>query len=69
MYPPERVRCSDLARALAKNRTAEASFDNFAPSHQKEYLRWFEEAKKPETRSRRLEQALERLAAGKRLRS
>jgi uncharacterized protein YdeI (YjbR/CyaY-like superfamily) len=54
---------------LAKNRTAEASFDNFAPSHQKEYLRWFEEAKKPETRSRRLEQALERLAAGKRLRS
>jgi uncharacterized protein YdeI (YjbR/CyaY-like superfamily) len=36
-----------------------------AYTHRKEYARWIEEAKRPETRERRTVQALEMLRAGK----
>ena len=36
-------------------------------THRKEYARWIGSAKRPETRERRLEQALEMIARGDRL--
>jgi uncharacterized protein YdeI (YjbR/CyaY-like superfamily) len=55
----------DLRRALAANRKASAAFEAFSPSHKREYLEWITEAKREETRNRRVEQAVEWLAEGK----
>lgn len=55
----------DLAAALKKNRKAQATFDGFAPSHRREYIEWITEAKKAETRARRLATTIEWLAEGK----
>ena len=55
----------DFARALAKNKRAAMHFDRIAPSHKKNYLYWINEAKKPETRERRISRAVRMLAAGK----
>ena len=50
---------ADLAKALKGNKKARAAFEDMAPSHRKAYAQWIEDAKKPETRSRRLAKALE----------
>ena len=55
----------DFAAALASNAKAQAAFDSFAPSHRREYLEWITEAKREETRNKRIAQALEWLAEGK----
>ncbi|HYC72488.1 MAG TPA: YdeI/OmpD-associated family protein [Opitutaceae bacterium] len=55
----------DLAAALKTNRKAAATFDAFPPSHRREYVEWITEAKRPETRARRIDTTLEWLAAGK----
>ena len=55
----------DFAQALAANHAAQATFDAFAPSHRREYLEWITEAKREETRAKRIAQALEWLAEGK----
>ena len=39
-----------------------------SPSHRKEWVRWVEEAKKPETRAARIEKTAESLRAGKKAR-
>ena len=56
--PPE------LAKALAKDKTAKARFDALAFTHRKEYAQWVAEAKRAETRDRRVRDTLERLKAG-----
>ena len=56
----------DLAAALRKSAAAEKSFDELSYTHRKEYVRWVEEAKKPETRARRVAQTIEMLTEGKR---
>lgn len=55
----------DLASALKRNARARATFDGFSPSHRREYVEWITEAKRAETRARRLAQTLEQLAEGK----
>ena len=62
---PPPVAPADLAAALKRNRQARLAFDGFSPSQQREYVEWITEAKRPETRQRRLAQALEWLAEGK----
>ena len=57
---------ADFAAALRKNRKAQAHFDSFSYSHRKEYVEWITEAKTEETRKRRLDTAVEWIAAGKR---
>lgn len=52
----------DLARALAQNETAKTYFEAFPPSSKKIILGWIETAKRPETRSRRIDETV-RLAA------
>ncbi len=56
----------ELAEALAGNGPASATFQAFPPSAQYEYVEWVAEAKRPETRGKRIAQALEWLAEGKR---
>ena len=55
----------DLAAALKKNRRAAAAFAAFSPTNQREYIEWLVEAKRDETRARRLSQAIEWIAEGK----
>jgi uncharacterized protein YdeI (YjbR/CyaY-like superfamily) len=56
----------DFSVALAANPAAAQFWEGLAPSHRYEYLQWITEAKRDETRSRRIGQALEWLAEGKR---
>jgi uncharacterized protein YdeI (YjbR/CyaY-like superfamily) len=62
---PEAKVPSDLAAAFRKNKKAGAAFENFSPSHRREYIEWITEAKRDETRAKRLATTLEWLAAGK----
>ncbi len=55
----------DLAAALKKDRKAAATFDGFPPSYRRDYIEWIVEAKREDTRQRRLEQTIEWLAEGK----
>jgi Bacteriocin-protection, YdeI or OmpD-Associated/Domain of unknown function (DUF1905) len=57
-----------LATALAQDPAASAAFDALAYSHRKEYARWVGEAKREETRRRRVTQALQTLREGKTVR-
>jgi hypothetical protein len=54
-----------LAVALAGDPQASESFERMAFTHRKEYARWIAEAKREETRQRRVLQALEMIRAGK----
>jgi Bacteriocin-protection, YdeI or OmpD-Associated/Domain of unknown function (DUF1905) len=53
-----------LAAALAADPQAGAAFESMAFTHRKEYARWIEEAKREETRQRRVQQAIEMIKAG-----
>jgi uncharacterized protein YdeI (YjbR/CyaY-like superfamily) len=55
----------DLSAALAKNKKAQQAFENFSPSHRREYVEWITGAKREETRTRRLQTAIEWMAEGK----
>jgi hypothetical protein len=55
----------DLKQALAREPKATAVFHGFTPSHRREYIEWITDAKRPETRQRRIATTLEWLAAGK----
>lgn len=55
----------DLAAALRTNRKALATFESFPPSQKREYIEWITEAKREETRARRLATAIEWMAEGK----
>lgn len=59
---------AEFAAALAMRRHAKARevFDAFPPSQRREYIEWISEAKREDTRAKRLAQALEWLAEGKR---
>jgi uncharacterized protein YdeI (YjbR/CyaY-like superfamily) len=50
----------DLAQAIA-TAGLQPAWDKLPPSHRKEHVRAIEEAKKPETRERRITKALEML--------
>ncbi|HAB16005.1 MAG TPA: hypothetical protein DCE44_06110 [Verrucomicrobiales bacterium] len=56
---------ADLAAALQKDRAATAAFTKFSPSHRREYIEWITEAKREETRQKRLATSLQWLAEGK----
>ena len=55
----------DLLAALKKNKQARATFNAFSPSCKREYIEWITEAKREETRQRRVTQAVEWMAEGK----
>ena len=55
----------DLTAALRKNAKGQAAFDALPPSHKREYVHWIVEAERDETRARRIETAINRIAQGK----
>jgi hypothetical protein len=58
---------ADLQEALQKDAAAQAAFTSLAFSHQKEYVRWIEEAKREETRRGRIAKTIEKLKQGGKL--
>ncbi|HEV7891495.1 MAG TPA: YdeI/OmpD-associated family protein [Pyrinomonadaceae bacterium] len=56
---------ADFARALKGNKDARATWDKLSYTHQREHVQSIEEAKKPETRQRRIEKSIQLLAAGR----
>jgi hypothetical protein len=55
----------DQTGALKKDKEAKTRFGQLSYTHQKEYATWIEEAKKDETRQRRVAKTLERLREDK----
>jgi uncharacterized protein YdeI (YjbR/CyaY-like superfamily) len=54
-----------FAAALDAAPAARATFDGFAPSHRREYVEWVAGAKREETQAKRIAQAVEWLAEGR----
>lgn len=59
--PREVVVPPDLGAALAASPAAGAAFGRLAYTHQREYVDWIVEAKRPETRARRVAGTVDRL--------
>jgi hypothetical protein len=55
----------DLDEALAADSNALATFDRLSHTHRKEYVDWIAEAKRGETRRRRIEKTVAMLREGK----
>ena len=62
--PREVAMPDDLAAAM--DDAARAAYDVLSYTHRKEWVRWVEEAKKPETRATRIEKTVAGLREGKR---
>jgi Bacteriocin-protection, YdeI or OmpD-Associated/Domain of unknown function (DUF1905) len=56
---------SDLGTALAANPAAKEAFDRLSFTHRREYVEWVEEAKRSETRTRRIARTVEDVRAGR----
>jgi uncharacterized protein YdeI (YjbR/CyaY-like superfamily) len=56
----------DLAAAFAAEPSVQAFFDQLSFTHRKEWVRWIEDAKKPETRLTRLTKSIDELRKGRR---
>lgn len=52
-------------KQLQKNKKAFTTFNNFSPSHKREYVEWITEAKTDETKNRRMKSAIEWMSEGK----
>ncbi|HVX24562.1 MAG TPA: YdeI/OmpD-associated family protein [Candidatus Saccharimonadales bacterium] len=61
---PREVIVPEDAKAALKSADLLEYFEGLAYTHRKEYVRWVEEAKKPETRANRIQKMCEMLAAG-----
>jgi uncharacterized protein YdeI (YjbR/CyaY-like superfamily) len=55
----------DLKEALSTNAKAWDNFNNFAPSYKKLYVRWIKDAKREETRKKRIKQTIRWAAQNK----
>ena len=55
----------EFATALQKNKRATAAFAEFSPSCKREYAEWIADAKRPETRNKRIATAIDWIAEGK----
>ena len=56
---------AELTAALKRNKMATKVFSEFSPSCKREYAQWIAEAKRSETREKRIKQAIEWIAQGK----
>lgn len=54
----------ELAEAFRGNEAAREAFDGLSYSHRREYVRHITDAKRPETRARRVERTIRMLVAG-----
>jgi uncharacterized protein YdeI (YjbR/CyaY-like superfamily) len=58
---------ADLKRALQADKTAQQNFEKLAPSHKRQYIYWITEAKRDETRQKRIRETVRMVKAHKRL--
>ncbi len=56
---------AEFSQALKSNKQAAAVFAAFSPSCKREYIEWIVEAKRPETRDKRIAQSIEWIAENK----
>ena len=56
---------AEFAGALKKSKKAATAFAAFSPSCKREYVEWIAEAKRPETRDKRIATAVEWIAEGR----
>ena len=59
---------AELKRAFKSDKEAKSAFEKLSYTHKKEYVMWIEEAKREETRARRVAQTLTMLKDGKKSR-
>lgn len=57
---------ADLRKVLTSSRSLEAAWEDITPLARNEWLCWVLDAKKPETRARRIDRTRQDLAKGKR---
>jgi uncharacterized protein YdeI (YjbR/CyaY-like superfamily) len=63
---PKEIEIPDaLQKALNKNKAAGTAFNNFSPSHKREYIEWITEAKTEETKNKRIATTIEWVTEGK----
>jgi hypothetical protein len=63
---PRRVSVpNDLREALARDEEARGAFEALSFTHRREYVEWIEEAKRAETRARRVAETVERVREGR----
>lgn len=63
---PEPEVPAELAEALASDNAARTTFDAFPPGCRREYCEWIAEAKRPETKAKRVAEAVAWMREGKR---
>jgi uncharacterized protein YdeI (YjbR/CyaY-like superfamily) len=63
--PASVVAPDDFVAALKKSRAAQKIWDGFSYSQRKEYVEWITEAKRDETRTKRIVEAVATIAEGK----
>lgn len=66
LEPRQVMLTPDIQLALDENSTAYDHFNQLSYTHQKEYINWILEAKRNETRRRRIQQMIAMLEQGKR---
>ena len=64
---PELETPADFTAALAENPAALAAFGSMSPGYRREYIEWIVDAKRGDTRRRRIEKAVEQILEGKSL--
>lgn len=57
----------EIKKSLKANQKAWENFNQLAPGYRKQYVGWLQSAKRPETREKRLKEAIELLARNKKL--
>ena len=55
---------ADIAKALESHPQAQTFFESLATFYRNNYIKWIESAKRPETRSKRIDEMIELLTAG-----
>jgi hypothetical protein len=63
--PQSEALAADIAKALNASPEAETFFQSVAPFYRKNFLRWIDQAKRPETRAARIVEMVTMLEAGK----
>jgi uncharacterized protein YdeI (YjbR/CyaY-like superfamily) len=64
--PQSDALAADVAAALASEPEAETFFQSLAPFYRKNFVRWIESTKRPETRASRIEEMMRLLEARQR---
>ena len=63
--PQSEALAADITEALTASPEAEQFFQSVAPFYRKNFLRWIDQAKRPETRASRIAEMVKMLDAGK----